>query len=121
MASRRREQQETARFRVMRLLENNPKLSSRKIAKLIGISHGSAYYVLRALLDKGFVKLENFTNNPNKGSYTYLLTAKGIHEKSYLTHRFINRKRKEFEELRMEKESLEKEADLAVFKNQLES
>lgn len=109
MASRREEQQESAQLRVMRLLNDNPTISTRAVADAVGVSNGSAYYVLKALVDKGFVKLENFSNNPRKGQYVYLLTSKGIREKSMLTHRFIARKRVEFEELRTEIEVLEEE------------
>lgn len=97
----------------MRLISGNPELSSRQVADQVGISNGSAYYVLTALVEKGFVKLENFKNNPRKGQYAYLLTPKGVREKSLLTHRFIERKRQEFDDLRAEIELLEREAGLA--------
>ena len=113
MASRREEHQEDVRLRVMRLIDENPEMSSRQIADRVGIANGSAYYVLTALVEKGFVKLGNFKNNPRKGQYAYLLTPKGIREKSLLTHRFIGRKRQEFDTLRAEIESLEEEAGLA--------
>ena len=87
-------------------------ISTRKIAKSIGVSNGSAYYVLSALINKGFVKLENFKNNPKKTQYVYLLTPAGIREKSTLTYRFIKRKKKEFEDLRKEIGDLEKEAGI---------
>jgi len=109
MASRREEQQESARLRVMRLLSDNPEISTRGVADVVGISNGAAYYVLKALVEKGFVKLESFGNNRRKGQYAYLLTPKGIAEKSLLTHRFIKRKRVEFEALRVEIKALEEE------------
>ena len=112
MASRREEQQEDVRLRVMRLINGNPELSSRQVADRVGISNGSAYYVLTALVEKGFVKLENFKNNPRKGQYAYLLTPKGVREKSLLTNKFIERKRQEFDDLRAEIELLEREAGL---------
>ena len=113
MASRREQHQEDVRLRVMRLIDENSEMSSRQIADKVGIANGSAYYVLTALVERGFVKLGNFKNNPRKGQYAYLLTPKGIREKSLLTHRFIGRKRQEFEALRAEIESLEGEAGLA--------
>ena len=88
-------------------------MSSRQIADKVEIANGSAYYVLTALIKKGFVKLENFKNSQRKGQYAYLLTPKGIREKSLLTHRFIGRKRREFDALRAEIESLEEEVGLA--------
>ena len=109
MASRREEQQESARLRVIRLLSDNPEISTRGVADAVGISNGSAYYVLRALVEKGFVKLESFSKNARKGQYAYFLTPKGIGEKSHLTRRFIKRKRVEFEALRDEIKTLEKE------------
>ena len=112
MASRREEQQESARLRVMRLLSDNPKISTRGVANAVGISNGAAYYVLNTFVKKGFVKLERFGNNPRKVQYTYLLTPKGIGEKSFLTHRFIKRKRVEFEALRAEIMALEEEIGL---------
>ena len=112
MASRRGEQQEDVRLRVMRLISENPELSTRQIAAEVGVSNGSAYYVLTALVQKGFVKLENFSQNPRKGQYAYLLTPRGIREKSLLTHRFIDRKKHEYERLRAEIEALEDEVGL---------
>ena len=96
MSSRRAEQQESACLRVMRLLSDNPRVSTRSLADTVGISNGSAYYVLKLLVEKGFVKLENFSSTSLNGQYAYLLTPKGIREKSLLTHRFIKLKRAEF-------------------------
>ena len=89
-------------------------MSTRQVADEVGISNGSAYYVLTALVEKGFVKLENFKKNPRKIQYAYLLTPKGIREKSLLTHSFIERKREEFKVLKAEIKALEEEAGLAV-------
>ena len=98
----------------MRLISQNPEMSTRQVADEVGISNGSAYYVLTALVEKGFVKLGNFKNNPRKGQYAYLLTPKGIREKSLLTHSFIERKREEFKILRVEIRALEEEAGLVA-------
>lgn len=114
MASRREEQQAMIRLKVMRLISQNPQMSTRKVADEVRISNGSAYYVLTALIEKGFVKLENFKKNPRKGQYAYLLTPKGIREKSLLTHSFIEHKREEFEVLRAEIKALEEEAGLTA-------
>ena len=70
--------------------------------------------MLTALVEKGFVKLGNFKKNQRKGKYAYLLTPKGIREKSLLTHTFIERKREEFEALKAEINALEEEAGLAA-------
>ena len=113
MASRRDEQQAAIRLKVMRLISQDPEMSTRQVADEVGISNGSAYYVLTALVGKGFVKLGNFKNNARKGQYAYLLTPKGIKEKSLLTHSFIERKRQEFKDLKAEIQALEEEAGLA--------
>jgi EPS-associated MarR family transcriptional regulator len=109
IASQREEKREEVRLRVIRLISYDSEVSSRQIADAVGISNGSAYYILAALVDKGFVKLSNFKKNPRKGSYAYLLTPKGISEKSLLTRHFIKRKRQEFEDLREEIRTLEDE------------
>ena len=102
--------QAEVRLRVMRLISCDAEVSSRQIADAVGISNGSAYYILVALVDKGFVKLRNFKKNTRKGGYAYILTPSGIREKSLLTHHFIKRKRQEFEDLRAEIKTLEREA-----------
>ena len=89
-------------------------MSTRQVADEVGISNGSAYYVLTALVEKGFVKLGNFKKSPRKGQYAYLLTPKGVREKSLLTHSFIERKRQEFASLKAEIKALEEEAGVAV-------
>ena len=112
MASLREERREEAQFQVMRLVAQNPELTTRDIAKEVGISTGAAYYCLTALVEKGFVKLENFKNNPRKGQYAYVLTPRGIREKAVLTLRFLERKAAEYEALRLEIAALEREAGL---------
>lgn len=114
LASKREEHRTEVRWRVLRLLSENPGLSTRELASAVGISNGSAYYVVTALLDKGFVKLGNFANNSRKSQYAYLLTPKGIREKTFLTRGFIERKREEFEVLKAEIKALEEEAGLAA-------
>ena len=113
MASRREEKQSDTRLQVMRLLSQNPEMSTRQIADAVGISNGSAYYVLRALVDKGFVKLDNFKKNPRKRQYAYLLTPKGVLEKSKLTRGFIERKHQEYAALKAEIQALEEEEGLS--------
>jgi EPS-associated MarR family transcriptional regulator len=108
VASRRKEHQEDAKLRVMQILNENPQMTTREIANRVGISHGSAYYLLTSLIDMGFVKLSNFKKNSQKIKYSYLLTPKGIREKSLITNNFLVRKKKEFEALKVEINSLEK-------------
>ena len=78
MASRRKEHQEDAKLRVLKIISSNPQMTSRELAQKIGISNGSAYYLLTSLIDMGFIKLSNFKNNKQKIKYSYLLTPKGI-------------------------------------------
>lgn len=87
-------------------------MTSRQIAEEVGISNGSAYYVLTALIEKGCVKLGEFKNRPRRGQYAYILTPKGIREKSRLTHSFIERKQQEFLDLKSYIADLEEEAGL---------
>ena len=109
MASQREHQQEETHFRVMRLLDEDPSISTREIAKQVGISNGTAYYCVTALIEKGFVKLKNFTQSKTKSNYIYELTPRGIRAKAALTVSFLDRKRHEYEDLRKEIERLESE------------
>ena len=95
----------------MRLLEENPELTQREIADQLGLSLGGVNYCLRALIDKGFVKIQNFQDNKNKLAYAYLLTPKGIYEKSKLAANFLKRKMKEYEALKSEIEALQAEVN----------
>ena len=109
MASRRKEHQEDAKFRVFQIINENSQMTTREIAKKVGISNGSAYYLLTSLIDKGFIKLSNFKKTSPKSKYSYLLTPKGICEKSLITSKFLKRKKKEFQMLRKEINLLEEE------------
>lgn len=101
-----------AHFRVLRLLELNPELSQREVAKALGISLGAANYVLRALVEKGQIKIKNFRAADNKLRYAYILTPSGIEAKARLTLSFLRRKYVEYEALKAEIEELELEIDL---------
>lgn len=103
------EDREDLRFRILKLIEQNPELNQRDLAKELGVSLGKTNYVLKALVAKGMVKLDNFNRNQNKLGYAYLLTPSGIAEKSQLTLAFLKRKTKEYEQLKAEIESLQKE------------
>ena len=112
MASQREQQQQETHFKVMRLLDEDPSISTREIAKKVGISNGAAYYCVTALVEKGFVKLKNFTQSKTKANYIYELTPRGIRAKAALTVSFLERKRHEYENLKVEIERLE--SDLGV-------
>ena len=109
MASRRKEHQEDAKVRMLQIISDNPQMTSRKLAQTVGISNGSAYYLLISLIDKGFVKLENFKKSTQKTKYSYLLTPKGIREKSFITGKFLERKKQEYELLKKEITELERD------------
>ncbi len=109
MASRRDMQQEDVHYRVLRLLDQNPELSVREIASIVGVSNGSAFYCLNALVEKGMIKLGNFGASKHKGRYAYVLTPMGMAEKAVLTVRFFRRKLDEYESLRREIELLRTE------------
>ena len=102
MPSSRPERREEARFRVMRMLENDPNISTREIARAVGISNGAAYYLLSALIEKGLVKAQNFSKSEQKTKYAYVLTPSGIAEKSRLTRLFLERKLTEYRDLKAE-------------------
>ena len=109
MASQREQQQEDTRLKVMRLLDEDPSISTREIARKVGISNGAAYYCVTALVDKGFVKLKNFARSQTKSNYIYELTPRGIRAKAVLTVSFLERKKNEYENLKLEIERLESE------------
>jgi EPS-associated MarR family transcriptional regulator len=89
-------------LRLLGLLEQNPAWTQRQIADALGVSLGKTNYCLRALRDKGLVKWGNFSQNPKKLQYMHLLTPKGIAQKLHLTAHFLQRKEREFEDLRSE-------------------
>ena len=95
----------------MQIISQNSELTTREIAQKVGISNGSAYYLLTSLIDMGFVKLSNFKENSQKIKYSYLLTPKGIREKSLATSKFIVRKKKEYELLKKEITELERDIE----------
>ncbi len=113
MASRRKERQEDVHLRVLRQLNENPEMSTRQLADIVGISNGAAYYCLTALVEKGMVKLGNFASASHKGRYAYILTRRGIREKARLTIRFLERKHKEYIMLQQEIEELQAEIGVA--------
>ncbi len=106
MPSRRTKLQEDTHYRVLRLLQENPEISQRELAALVGVSVGGVHYVLNALIEKGLVKLGNFTAADDKRRYAYILTPKGVAQKAALTRAFLVRKMEEYEALKAEIEAL---------------
>ena len=97
------------RLKVLRALEANPELSQRRLAAELGVSLGGANYALKALMERGFVKAENFRKSGRKVAYLYLLTPKGVVEKTSLAAAFLGRKLAEYEVLKQEIEALKGE------------
>ncbi len=89
-------------FKILRKIQKSPEHSQREMANELGFSLGKLNYCLKALRQKGLIKIRNFKNNPNKLNYFYVLTPKGISEKTKLTINFMKRKFKEYEELKKE-------------------
>jgi EPS-associated MarR family transcriptional regulator len=111
MTSRRAKLHQDTNFRLMQILEVNPDLSQRQMGKLLGLSFGGINYCLNALVAKGLVKIENFSQNQNKFGYVYLLTPSGIAEKAALTSVFLKRKMEEYEALKLEIATLKSEIE----------
>jgi EPS-associated MarR family transcriptional regulator len=111
MTTRQAQIQEDTHFRIMRILQDNPDLTQRELADLLGMSVGGLNYCLKALIDKGFVKMGNFQKSKNKFKYVYLLTPQGIAERVMLTSRFLQRKMEEYEALKAEIERLRAEVE----------
>ena len=97
-------------FEVLRKIKSNPNSSQREMASELGFSLGKLNYCLRALKNKGLIKIKNFNRNKNKLNYIYVLTPKGIAAKTKLTLNFMKRKMAEYDELKseIEKEKLKK-------------
>lgn len=112
MTSRRTKLQEDINFRVMRLLQENPDLTQRELAEKLGVSVGGLNFCLKALMEKGLVKMQNFTSSKNKFGYVYVLTPRGIAEKAKLTTSFLKRKMAEYDALKEEIETLKRESNV---------
>jgi EPS-associated MarR family transcriptional regulator len=100
---------EELRLRLLRLLTESPELSQREVAQRLGLSLGKANYCLRALIDKGWVKVNNFRNSNNKLAYAYVLTPSGFKAKGSATAAFLRRKQDEYASLEHEIEDLRRE------------
>jgi len=97
------------RYRLMQRLARDPAATQRELAAEMGVSVGKINYCLRALMEKGHIKLDNFRRNPDKTHYTYLLTPAGIEAKTWATVQFLRRKRAEYETIRSEIDALQRE------------
>jgi EPS-associated MarR family transcriptional regulator len=99
------------RLDLLRKLESNPNFTQRELYREVGVSLGKVNYCMKKLTEKGLIKLTNFTHNPNKMGYAYLLTPQGIEEKTRLTISFLKRKLIEYEILKKEINALQLESE----------
>ena len=96
-------------YRALKILEQQPDLTQRQLAEALGVSLGKTHYLVKSLIDVGWVKLDNFQRSDNKWGYAYLLTPKGIVEKAAITARFLVRKQREYSDLQREIQQLQEE------------
>lgn len=96
-------------YRVLKILEQKPDLTQRQLSEELGVSLGKTNYLLKSLIDVGWVKLDNFQKSNNKWGYAYLLTPKGVTEKAAITIRFLKRKKQEYNDLQSEIAQLQRE------------
>lgn len=104
-----KQRQWDSHYQVMRILQKNPHMTQRELSRELGLSLGKLNYCLKALSDKGWIKIGNFTQSKTKHRYLYLVTPQGIYEKAKMTRDFLNRKIKEYEVLRLEIDTLKNE------------
>jgi EPS-associated MarR family transcriptional regulator len=103
--------QQESHLKVLRILETNPQISQRELSEALGVSLGKTNYCLKALLDKGLIKIQNFRNSKNKLAYSYLLTPHGIEQKAHMTLRYLQKKTQEYDLLRLEITELKREIE----------
>ncbi len=96
-------------YRALKILDQQPNLTQRQLSEALGISLGKTNYLLKSLIDVGWVKLDNFQKSDNKWCYAYLLTPIGVAEKAAITLRFLNRKKQEYNDLQLEIARLQQE------------
>ncbi len=102
---------EESSYQIVKILEANPRVSQRELARGLGISLGKVNYCLKGLINKGIIKAKRFRNSDNKLTYAYVLTPRGIEARSKLTARYLKRRLKEYEKLKLEIEMLQDEVN----------
>ena len=105
-------------LKVLRSIEENPEITQRELAQKLGVSLGKVNYCLRALIDRGWIKVKNFKNSHNKASYAYLLTPSGIEEKAKITVRFLKQRMRDYEQIKREIVELEAEVNGSTVQSQ---
>mgnify|MGYP001197648383 FL=1 len=103
-----RKNQSDLEYKILKNIEANPSLTQRQLAKELDVSLGKINYIIKALLDIGWVKIDNFRKSDNKIGYLYLLTPEGIAQKTIITQQFLQRKIEEYDNLKKEIEELQK-------------
>jgi len=98
-------------LKVLRQIEANPEITQRELAQELGVSLGKVNYCLKALIDRGWIKANNFRNSNNKMAYAYLLTPSGVEEKAKITVRFLKQRLREYEQIKQEIAELEAEVN----------
>ena len=99
------------RYRLFKLLDDDPNLTQRQMAEKMGISLGKFNYCLKELVKKGFVKIDRFTSSDNKAAYMYILTPHGVEQKAKITVNFLKRKMNEYERIKQDIEEIRKEVE----------
>lgn len=97
-------------LRILREIKRSPMLSQRQLSSRLGISLGKVNFLVKAMIQRGFVKVDNFRTSANKNAYLYYLTPKGIEQKAKTTFFFLKRKMQEYEQLEEEIRQLREEA-----------
>ncbi len=100
---------ESIHYHILKEIQDNPEITQRELADKAGVSLGKANYCLKALMDKGYIKAVNFKNAKRKSAYLYKLTPSGLKEKARVTVRFLNRKEREYDRIKVEIEDLRTE------------
>ena len=103
--------QHETHLKVLREIEANPEITQRELARQLGVSLGKVNYCLNALIDRGWVKVNNFKNSNNKSAYAYLLTPRGFEEKAKITVRFLKQRLRDYEQIKREIAELEAEVN----------
>ncbi|RCS57436.1 MarR family EPS-associated transcriptional regulator [Parvibium lacunae] len=117
MINRQTGRQQDIYFRVMQILQENPDLTQRELAGMLGISVGKLNYCIKALMEKGLVKMKNFAKSKNKFGYVYVLTPTGMAEKARIAHHFLQRKMEEYAALKLEIKKLKLEVKNTIDTN----
>lgn len=100
-------------LQVLREIKSDPEMTQRDLSVKLGISLGKVNFIMKALIHRGFIKVDNFKKSNNKSAYLYYLTPKGVEEKARITYRFLRRKMQEYEDLEQEIRRLEHEVSEA--------